>query len=129
MTSGFTNLDALFLEALAGGTKLFPADQARLLKVAQHLQGMDEKLANATLDFESGLAEGARRSLLRSNVTSPRNKVFDVRDGQVVIKAMSEGKVKKIPLGVSGLPKPEPKVIIPPSKVPPARKGYRLTDL
>lgn len=106
-------------------------DAAMLLRAAQHLQSMDEKLARG---IEGTFAQGAtfaeRAARARSNVLPPPGRKITNEDGETLIAAFVQtGKsVKKFRPGETMPPKPQ-KIEVDPHKSAPARTGFRLGDL
>ncbi len=136
---GFTNMDARDLAELAGHlARIAPDDSytpdngdiAMLLRAAAHLQAMDEKLAR-DIDgtFVQGEALAALRARSRSNILKAPRPISNA-DGETIIAAIEADptRVRRIPKGVSGLPKGE-LIDTTKAKAPAARRGFRLEDL
>jgi len=103
----FVNLDAAWLAELAAAFEGEP-EQARLLLIAEHLQGMDEKLqnlSNAPGEFERGVRTERERIFGRTNLPLQGVEVSpELRDAIL----RSQAPVKKIKRGVSGFDQPKP---------------------
>jgi len=100
-----TNLDAQYLANLAKG---FHDEEtaARLLKIAENLQGLDEQLANllaqprpfAPNDFDAGYSTAYLRIQGRGNVRQ-EGRTMDSRSAEIIARAIGQGKLTTIPLG------------------------------
>lgn len=133
----YTNMDARDLHELAQrlrtGDPLFAIrdeDIAMLLRSAQHLQSMDEKLSrHIDGDFSSGVTFAERAAKARSNILPPVGRRVTNAEGETLIAAFAQtGKVKRLPTGATTPAKPQ-LVEVDPGKSAPARTGFRLGDL
>lgn len=129
----YTNLDARALWTHAQEHALVFDNEtlAMLLRAAQHLQSMDEKLSR---HIEGSFSEGvgfAQRDLVRvrSNLLPSGREIRD-EDGARIIAALDQGpeRVRRIPAGLRATPKPQVIEIVS-RKSAPARTGFKLGDL
>lgn len=104
MSAEFVNLDAKWLAEFAQpGNVIGEYEQARLLRIAEHLQSMDEKLQNLTSnsnqigEFERGVQAERLRIFGRSNLP-PQSVEVSPQLHAMLLKAPP---VKKIKQGVS----------------------------
>lgn len=136
--STYANLDARALQTLAhramtatSGHWLSNEDCALLLRAAAHLESMDQKLSRRLeheQDLVAGIAIGARRATERSNILRAQSRDVRDSDGEIILRALETGRVRKVPKNVSGLPKGET-IDLTNKPSAPARKGFRLGDL
>lgn len=104
--NNFTNLDARYLYDLVTDIE-DDETQARLLRIAENLQRMDER--NAILASKSSYADGIRDAELRmkrrSNILN--NPEGESEAGSAIIdqidRAVAQGKVRRIPYGERAL--------------------------
>ncbi len=112
MPRSFTNMDSLWLVALADSFSPNLEDEApihaRLLAIAENIQGLDEKnqnLINATDGYAQGYAAAEAAMRRRSNILS--NPEGEDATGKAILdqinRRVAENNVKRIPLGERAL--------------------------
>lgn len=137
----YTNMDARDLwdlaqevaeaQSLNSGIMIDSEGLAMLLRAAQHLQSMDEKLAKSIEGtFAQGAAFAERAARARSNVLPSPGRRITNEEGETLIASFTArgGEVKKILAGTT-TPKAPEIIKVDPSKSVPARTGFRLKDL
>lgn len=98
----FVNLDSMWLANLADD---FRGDDdeiaARLLRIAEHLQSLDNRVAALGNGYEQGVRDATARMRARSNILS-ENPEADA-EGEAILEQLTSIKVKHIPMGVRAL--------------------------
>lgn len=103
-TNASVNMDARWLRGYAEKASLTDFERATFIRIADHIDSMEEKLRWAG-DYHQGWLDGRAAQHSHSNILTSRE--ITPTDGQIIAQALANGKVTRVPRGVSGLP-PEP---------------------
>lgn len=116
-TNASVNLDARWLRDLASELRDMPAEEfsymsrdknevlAHLQAIADNIDRMDEKLMRLN-DYDWGWRDGRAIQHSKSNVLTSHE--ITPSDGQIIAQALANGRVTRVPRGVSGLPPEAP---------------------